>query len=432
VGKGRRLCIALVGLIGIPAVAFLSGCRRTVRTSRRNQGRIVQRRGTSTLEPQTVDAADPRWRDFADNPCSTDFQQTFSYENTSTSYVRVAWDESQPTLSGTLSAVKLKPNFAYQMELKGRAGIGDVSRPPNPSDNPKGWASWQLGHVGRWWCETCDWNVSDAELDSHLKRGHVVAGYLMFDYFVTDKTGGAAKPFAVDSSFHVLWKVSQRTPGPNDSSPIAHTVVETSAWGYDADGTDGTEAIYAQWEPNRPLPGQVELPAGSYPVWFDVTEESFHANLNYRQPLGGRWAQVLRGDVQFTVTPSGLPPSGVGTITGTVTDAATGSPVRTTVVTLTDNLGGEPERTTQTKGNGTCALADVPRRAAPATRSRLPWARHPRPSRAFPSLTARRPSWICRSSSWQPGRALAAGLPVPHGKVAPKWMVRRVFRRTIS
>jgi hypothetical protein len=246
------------------------------------------------------------------------------------------------------------------MKLEGKAGIDSATRPPNPNADPEGWASWQLGHVGRWWCQTCNWNVSDAQLNSHVKRGHVVVGYLLFDYFVTDETGVAVKPFALDSSFHVLWKLSQRSPGSNDSSPTTHTVAMTSAWGYDADETDGTEAIYAEWEPDRPLPGQVELPAGPYPVWFNVTEESFHANLTYDQPLGGYWAQVLRGDVTFTVAGGGPPPSGAGAITGTVTDAHTGSAVRKAVVTLTDNLVGEPERTTQTKANGTYAFADVP------------------------------------------------------------------------
>ncbi|MFQ6097522.1 MAG: carboxypeptidase-like regulatory domain-containing protein [Armatimonadota bacterium] len=358
-GRTTWLRASIGLLVVVVAATLLPGCGGTqgIRTDS-DSTVFLSTRGTSTLLPQTVNPDDLRWRDIADQTYTEAFQGIFDYFDTGTSYVTVDWNDSAPTLSGTLTAVKLKPNFAYQMKLEGKAPIDNARRPPNPSKNPEGWASWQLGHVGRWWCETDGWNVSDSELNSHVRRGHSVIGYLLFDYFVTDEHGNVTKIFALDSSYHVLWKVSQRAPGANDSTPTSHTVVMTSAWGYDVDETDGTVEIYAEWEPNRPLPGEVTLPAGTYPVSFNITEESFHANLTYDQPLGGFWAQVLKGDVTFVVSGGGEP-SGTGSIQGTVTDA-TGSPARKALVTLTDDSGQEPSRTTQTKGRGQYSFDDVP------------------------------------------------------------------------
>jgi hypothetical protein len=128
-----------------------------------------------------------------------------------------------------------------------------------------------------------------------------VVGYLLFDWLVTDVEGNATAQFALDSSYHVLWKLSQRDPGPNDSAPRAYTL-RRGSYGYpaEAQGTEDAVSLYAEWEPTRPLPGSASLPTGQYEVFLNLTEESFHSDASI--PQGGLWAQVLRGPIVFTVT----------------------------------------------------------------------------------------------------------------------------------
>jgi hypothetical protein len=252
------------------------------------------------LPAKAVNDTDLRWRDIPGFLYAEGFRSTFSYADRR-SRVSVTWDHPARTLSGTLTAERLKPNFAYQMKLVGSSKITSATQPPDPRKDAAGWASWQLGRNGRWWCATDAWNVSDADLESHLLAGHTVYGYLLFDFFITDAYGNATKPFALKSTYHVLWRVDQRARGANDSPIVTHDIYR-GAWGYgltEPPAYADQVGVYAEWEPNRPVPGEVKLPAGTYPVLFNITEESFHDNLGNAVPYGGFWAQVLEGDISF-------------------------------------------------------------------------------------------------------------------------------------
>ena len=208
-----------------------------------------------------------------------------------------------PMLSGTLTATRLKPNFAYQMKLVGSKNVTSLRLPADAKTDPEGWASWQLGRKGRWWCVTDEWNVSDADLSSHIRRGHTVVGYVLFDFFLTDANGNATKPFTLNSTYHVLWRTSRRTRTTRDSA-VVRLNIERGAWGHDqaTPQPGGTVGVFAEHEPNRPAPEQVKLPSGGYPVVLNITEESFHDNLSNSVPEGGFWAQVLEAPITFTDT----------------------------------------------------------------------------------------------------------------------------------
>ncbi len=325
---------------------------------------ILPARGCITLEPKEVLPDDLRWRDIPGVLYASLFRDTFDYSNTSESYATVDWDDSSTTLSGTLTAVKLKPNFAYQMKLGGTAPITTAAEPPLPQGSDPAdwasWASWQLGHNGRWWCEELNWNIEDSDLQKCLAAGYHVSGYLLFDFFITDSNGNATKSFALDSTYHVLWRTDQRRPRKKlDSKAVRHAITRSSSWGYDFDEKAGVVSVFAEGESpgTRPKPGDVRLPDGIYPVNFNLTEESFHDNLNNTVEYGGFWAQVLESPITFIVGTGGSTPGDTGCIAGTVTYS--GRPARRVTVELKD-ASGSVLQTTQTKGNGKYSFENVP------------------------------------------------------------------------
>ena len=253
------------------------------------------------LLPRPSEPAALRWRDIAGVVYGEAFRSGFSYD-ADTSYVTVAADDRGRAFRGTLTAVGLKPNFAYQMKLLGRTPITSAEGTADLAE--EAWASWQVGHQGRWWCIDDAWNVSDGQLAAHLNQGHRVTGYLLFEFFITDEDGNATVPFSLDSSYHVLWRTDQRGNEPNDS-PVLWRDIVRGPYGYGLDPAELGErvGVYAEWEPGRPTPGTVELAAGRYPLLLNLTEESFHDNLG-GPPVehGGVWAQVLEGEVEFEVT----------------------------------------------------------------------------------------------------------------------------------
>jgi hypothetical protein len=255
------------------------------------------------LTPMVVDdAAQLRWRDIGDVAYAPDFRRQFAYENTGEHFAEVEYEPSAHTLVGRVSVRGLKPWFVYQIKLVGPEPIAGLTEADN-SANPGVWSSYQLGRMGRWWCEDCRWNVADAELAEHLANGHDVRGYVLFDWLLTDGEGDADHEFALDRSLHVLWKVGQRDRGEHDSAPRWYAV-ERSGDAYDqADRAVVEEvAVFAEWEPTRAAIGDLVVPSGEYRVRFNLTEESWHANLGDReQELGGQWAWVLDADLLFTV-----------------------------------------------------------------------------------------------------------------------------------
>ncbi len=263
--------------------------------------------GTANLSAVYWDTAHQRWRDAATTPY--DAGKIASYDYASATAV-FAYRDQGLTLAGNFTGSNLKPNFAYQLKLNGK---------PSYFWGPQGddLANERIGYAGRWWLNKVEkttgilvggWNSNDAEYAAWKAQGftdgvydYAFEGYLLFAYLVTDQHGQVAQNLVVDSSFHVLWKTAQRTPGPNDSVPSMHSFVLDGAsdW-YASSQPDEVRSIYAEWEPTRTLPGELSLPAGTYAVRFFLTEESFHESAG--SPPSGSWATVMtHDDVEFSI-----------------------------------------------------------------------------------------------------------------------------------
>jgi len=284
----------------------------------------------TTLTPPAVDdGLIPRWLDVDDTAYTTAFRNSFDY---AAAQVSASWVTPAPQLVVTLNGTGLKPNFAYQVKLE---GLPKIDRQANQI----------LASLGRSWR-----NV----------------GYLIAGYFVTDSGGNIVTTASsqcwpdtetpIDSSYHVLWKTSQRSRGANDGPIITHQVIQTP-WGYAVTEptTGGTVGVYAEWEPNRPLPGELVLPDRKYTCLLRLTEETFHMT-DYG------WKTVLDAQIQFTIgaaAPPPPPPSSTGAIAGTV-KYSSGAAAKRVEVTLTDETTPAVTWRTMTKGNGSYSFADVP------------------------------------------------------------------------
>lgn len=267
---------------------------------------IVSEASQKTLQAlAVVQPQQERWRDIGDGLYAESFRDSFSYAEDRIHRAEVFYESAAPTLTGTVSAISLKPWFAYQVKLVGAAPLAGATEAENLA-SPEEWSSFQLGSIGRWWCADCLWNVTDADLPAHLDDGHSVNGYLLFDWFVTDGAGNAEHPFALDSSLRVLWRVEQRERGRWDTPPRWYELSRDTEF-YPAELPQELHryGIFAEWEPERPVPGAVSLPPGDYVVRFNLTEETFHANLDERRMLEGAgfWALVLDGELRFEVRP---------------------------------------------------------------------------------------------------------------------------------
>lgn len=305
----RQLGLLSVLLVLFGIVAGLCGCSSSLGPTGPGGG------GGALLRPLELGPYPPagqyyRYRDILDH------QYVFSpgdgscmgcYDPPASVTLQIASGPAD-TLEGTLIATNLRPHFAYQVKLE---GTPQKPYPWSSADlaDPRNWANKQIGSVGRWWCDTCGWNVTDSELRRH--RGHWILGYVLFDFFITDINGNAEQPIHLDSSFHVLWRTDQRTPTSNDGPPREHVVTWSSEVYGPSSFPDTLASVYAEWEPSRPLPGQVTLLAGQYQCRLLLTEESFHnvppelagqfpgGYTNYAD--GGFWANAL-SDAEFAFT----------------------------------------------------------------------------------------------------------------------------------
>jgi len=222
-----------------------------------------------------------RWRDIAENNYTEAYRNAFKYSQPK---VTVTYGLLDSSFAGTFNATGFKPNFAYQLKLMGK-----------PTEDPV--SDQHLRDIGR-------------SYDIALNQS---VGYVIFDYVVTDRNGSAYKEFSLANSYHVLWKVSQRTPQENDST-LTWPRVEGSpsdpphAYATPVDPTTDV-GIYAEWEKTHPsnVPGNVKLPFGTYNVKFIITEESFHSQRE-TDPIGGYWSTVMGCDVNFTIdyTPTSM------------------------------------------------------------------------------------------------------------------------------
>ena len=243
-----------------PADLFFTG--QTGFKPQRKAARAVQR--TVRLSPVYGDVANMRWRDVAGHPYDPAVQDPASGYDYAQARVTVTFVKHAVSFQGHLSARGLKPNFAYQLKLNGK---------PNKDQ----WANDQLGTLGRWWTDS---------------------GYLVFDYVVTNWKGNVEHDLDLASSYHVLWRVDQRSPtsfSTESSVPTSHPVrARASSEWYDANYPRERRQIFAQSEHGEYPPGTVVLPAGPYNVSFFLTEESFHEE--------GLWATVMASDdIRFSI-----------------------------------------------------------------------------------------------------------------------------------
>lgn len=249
-----------------------------------------------------------RWMDVADQIYAASYQDSYNYTQAS---VQVDSFTDAVTLHGTLSAANLKPHFAYQLKLVGNADTASNE---------------YIGFAGRWWQEEWDggqWsngsnlnNKGDGSWPNpndltYCSRRDVpdpssptgyhykYTAYVMFGYFVTDENGDATVSFSADSSYHVLWKTTQRTHTLSDG-PLQNAVFDVTlpdpVGAYALDYPPADVTIFGEWE--RLPVGGVLLPAGGYEGSFVLTEESFHGS-----GLAGGWAAAMGAPVTFTLVP---------------------------------------------------------------------------------------------------------------------------------
>jgi hypothetical protein len=301
IGQGARPFGAILRVLAAVAFLFAAGSTTTA-----SAGRV-------SLSAVYWDSGHQRWRDAATTPYDEVEIAGYDYETATVVFDHL---EQGPTIRGTLTGSNLKPNFAYQVKLNGKPTYFWGSEGDDLANE-------RIGFAGRWWVSRVDletgavvdgWNSNDAEyLDWKLRDftdgvyAYVYEGYLLFAYVVTDEEGRFQEELALDSSFHVLWKLAQRLPGPNDSTPSVHRFVvnEASDW-YASSQPDAVRSLYAEWESTRALPGELSLPAGSYAVRLFLTEESFHESAD--SPSSGSWATVMtHDDLRFVIVAPPVP-----------------------------------------------------------------------------------------------------------------------------
>ena len=273
---------------------------------------IAQSPAQDSVTLSAFTAGSFRWMDVASNLYAAAYRATYSYTQAT---VIVRYSTRGDMLTGTLTTTNLKPHFAYQLKLAG-----------SPEAHPQ--ANENLGFSGRWWKEDWGgsawvngWNLNNkgtgyaptsndlaylsmrdvADATSPTGRKYRFSAYRVLDYFVTDLSGCATLDFVADSSYHVLFKTSQRAPVVGDGSVKTHAFdAGPGTPAYDTDYPAATVGVYGEWE-RLPTHG-IPLAPGSYALDFLLTEESFHDS-----GLGGWWAHACQGPAQFVITPDGQP-----------------------------------------------------------------------------------------------------------------------------
>lgn len=241
-------------------------------------------------------AANERFKDIGAQALGANYISTYNYANATV--VLNLNQSGLKYLDGTLTATGLKPNFAYQVKLSGRPShsgqSADEAAAADDVSNEK------IGRVGRWWrAAPTQGNTNDAEFE--LKKNdssYLFQGYMPIAFFVTDANGSASVRVLGNNSFHVLWRVDQRAPSPNDGTPLDVAVPSTSGnSAYDTTLPARSFQLYGEWEPTRALPGQLVMMDGAYNCDIALTEESFHES----GALAGNWTSVLRSSISFSI-----------------------------------------------------------------------------------------------------------------------------------
>jgi len=228
-----------------------------------------------------------RWCDAAGNFYSKAFFESFSYENPTekgpAASVRI--EKKAPTFRGRLEVRGLKPNFAYQMKLRGDFRFRENFE--------------AIGRLGRWRLPGKETNYSDDDYEEFPDKNQVEA-YVLFDFFVTDKQGCAVRQFALDSSLHVLWNVFRQARGAPSKDVLAVIVDASDPTVYLAPKRNASiELIWGEHESSRYRRSDraIRLPPGPYHAEFVLVEETFHSSDND----GGWWPTVFRLPVEFEI-----------------------------------------------------------------------------------------------------------------------------------
>ena len=125
---------------------------------------------------QGVSEANLRWWDVASNVFDIAYSSTYTYDDPTVT-LTYGTGGDPITLTGHLSAVSLKPNFAYQIKLEGKpTGLWG-------SDGDDA-ANEVIGFLGRWWREQpSPANSNDADyLAHHDDPAYIFKVYLLFDF----------------------------------------------------------------------------------------------------------------------------------------------------------------------------------------------------------------------------------------------------------
>lgn len=230
------------------------------------------------------DPENERWSDISGNYYSEKFISSFDYEGNDVQ-VLVLIEENSDTLRGRLEAKGLKPNFAYQIKLRGIF------------ENFESFE--KVGYAGRWRFPGKVTNFTDSDYQS-IKDKSDVEAYILFDFFVTDKNGNAVRNFELDSSLHVLWNGSRQHGLPDLDDVLTVNVDASDPKIYSRPKKSvNIELLWAEREINRYSKTDQKrfLLPGKYEAELVLTEESFHSSGND----GGYWATVFKGNISFVI-----------------------------------------------------------------------------------------------------------------------------------
>ncbi len=256
----------------------------------RVRGKAAFALDASNATPMTGidDPGNERWADVAGNIYTDEFIRNFSHEaeppDGPRMFVQVV--TRGKTLRGRLEIRGMKPNFAYQIKLRGRH-----------TDDPEGFR--RIGYAGRWRLPDGGTNFTDREFEAIEDKGDATA-YILFDYVVTDSRGHAVRNFALDSSLHVLWNVDRQRVDPpsKEVTPVVIDASNPETYARPKDTLE-VERIWAEPENARYRGGRksITLSPGTYHAEIVLTEESWHTIGND----SGYWATVATAPVEFQI-----------------------------------------------------------------------------------------------------------------------------------
>jgi len=234
-----------------------------------------------------------RARDIANNDYAPRFftaaaDPDYTASDYSLADIAITYQRTGILFEGHLEASGLKPNFAYQVKL-----VGMPTREFGTAGDDL--SNENIGYAGRWY-RVGGGNANDAAYEACKNDPgctDIYEGYLVFDFFITDRFGQATYDFLADQSLHVLFRdCPPERPltgcgNPGGLPTLYQNVIAKgfTGWGYDQDYQTWNFGVYGQIERTPP---QAYLADGEYRCRFLLTEESFHES-----GIGGNWASTV-------------------------------------------------------------------------------------------------------------------------------------------